>query len=115
MHNNTTHTPNSNTLTHSAKRRTVFDYAETTMGTQIVGDAQLWWSMSVATVVCGGWSLWQIVSVILAGGVGKNGSTVAVSAPTETHTCLHIHTHTHTRTITKQSHTYISMMYSEIN
>lgn len=31
------------------------------------------------TVVCGVWSLTYIFSVILAGGVGKNGSTVAVS------------------------------------
>lgn len=35
--------------------------------------------MSVATVVCGVWSLTRIFNVILAGGVGKNGSTVAVS------------------------------------
>lgn len=35
--------------------------------------------MSIATVVCGVWSLTRIFSVILAGGVGKNGSTVAVS------------------------------------
>lgn len=35
--------------------------------------------MSIATVVCGIWSLTRIFNVILAGGVGKNGSTVAVS------------------------------------
>lgn len=35
--------------------------------------------MSVATVVCGVWSLTRIFNVVLAGGVGKNGSTVAVS------------------------------------
>lgn len=35
--------------------------------------------MSIATVVCGVWSLTRIFSVVLAGGVGKNGSTVAVS------------------------------------
>lgn len=31
------------------------------------------------TIVCGIWSLSHIFSVVLAGGVGKNGSTVAVS------------------------------------
>lgn len=31
------------------------------------------------TIVCGIWSLSYIFSVVLAGGVGKNGSTVAVS------------------------------------
>lgn len=35
--------------------------------------------MSVATVVCGVWSLTRIFSVVASGGVGKNGSTVAVS------------------------------------
>lgn len=35
--------------------------------------------MSIATVICGVWALTRIFSVILAGGVGKNGSTVAVS------------------------------------
>lgn len=35
--------------------------------------------MAAMTIVCGFWSLWHIGAVILAGGVGKNGSTVAVS------------------------------------
>ncbi|XP_031640939.1 cholinephosphotransferase 1 isoform X1 [Contarinia nasturtii] len=44
---------------------------------KIFGGIELWNSMSVATVVCGVWSLTRIFSVVLAGGVGKNGSTVA--------------------------------------
>lgn len=43
------------------------------------GNFQLWSTLSLMTLVCGIWSLWFIFSVILAGGVGKNGSTVAVS------------------------------------
>lgn len=35
--------------------------------------------MSVMTTVCGVWSLSQIFNVIRGGGIGKNGSTVAVS------------------------------------
>lgn len=35
--------------------------------------------MSVATIVCGVWSLTRIFKVVRSGGVGKNGSTVAVS------------------------------------
>lgn len=45
---------------------------------QLIG-IELWNLMSVATIICGVWSLSRIFSVILAGGVGKNGSTVAVS------------------------------------
>lgn len=40
--------------------------------------------MSIATIICGVWSLSRIFSVILAGGVGKNGSTVAVSVNKQT-------------------------------
>lgn len=45
--------------------------------TKIVGDFELWNSMSVMTIVCGSWALLQFFAVIQAGGVGKNGSTVA--------------------------------------
>lgn len=38
---------------------------------------ELWTSLSLMTIVCGVWSLFYIFRVILAGGVGKNGSTVA--------------------------------------
>ncbi|XP_055314569.1 choline/ethanolaminephosphotransferase 1 isoform X4 [Sitodiplosis mosellana] len=44
---------------------------------KIFGGIELWNTMSVATVVCGVWSLTRILNVVLAGGVGKNGSTVA--------------------------------------
>lgn len=44
---------------------------------KIFGNLELWTSMVAMTIVCGLWSLWHIGSVILAGGVGKNGSTVA--------------------------------------
>lgn len=42
--------------------------------------------MSVATVIGGVWSMTRIFSVVLAGGVGKNGSTVAVSLYKKTKT-----------------------------
>uniref|UniRef100_A0A2M4DP65 Putative secreted protein n=1 Tax=Anopheles darlingi TaxID=43151 RepID=A0A2M4DP65_ANODA len=35
--------------------------------------------MAIMTIICGGWSLLHFGAVIRAGGVGKNGSTVAVS------------------------------------
>uniref|UniRef100_U5ESN6 diacylglycerol cholinephosphotransferase n=1 Tax=Corethrella appendiculata TaxID=1370023 RepID=U5ESN6_9DIPT len=38
---------------------------------------ELWNSMALMTIVCGAWSLSHFFSVIHAGGVGKNGSTVA--------------------------------------
>jgi hypothetical protein len=31
------------------------------------------------TLICGTWNVWHFLAVIRAGGVGKNGSTVAVS------------------------------------
>lgn len=45
--------------------------------TKIFGNLELWSSISLMTIICGIWSLSYISSVILAGGVGKNGSTVA--------------------------------------
>ncbi|XP_055600699.1 cholinephosphotransferase 1 isoform X3 [Uranotaenia lowii] len=45
--------------------------------TKIVGNFELWNTMTVMTVVCGSWALLQFFAVIQAGGVGKNGSTVA--------------------------------------
>ncbi|XP_067627824.1 cholinephosphotransferase 1 isoform X7 [Eurosta solidaginis] len=45
--------------------------------TRMFGNFQMWYLISLMTIVCGLWSLWFIFSVILAGGVGKNGSTVA--------------------------------------
>jgi hypothetical protein len=35
--------------------------------------------MVVMTLICGTWNVWHFLAVIRAGGVGKNGSTVAVS------------------------------------
>uniref|UniRef100_A0A1A9VLL8 diacylglycerol cholinephosphotransferase n=2 Tax=Glossina austeni TaxID=7395 RepID=A0A1A9VLL8_GLOAU len=46
--------------------------------TKIFGNLELWSSITLVTIVCGIWSLSYISSVILAGGVGKNGSTVAL-------------------------------------
>lgn len=43
------------------------------------GKFMLWNVMGLMTIVCGLWAMSHFVSVILAGGVGKNGSTVAVS------------------------------------
>ncbi|XP_013109312.2 cholinephosphotransferase 1 isoform X6 [Stomoxys calcitrans] len=45
--------------------------------TKIFGNLELWSTLCLMTLVCGLWSLRYIFSVILAGGVGKNGSTVA--------------------------------------
>nr|XP_040239859.2 cholinephosphotransferase 1 isoform X3 [Anopheles coluzzii] len=45
--------------------------------TKIFGQFELWSTMAVMTILCGGWSLLEFFSVIRAGGVGKNGSTVA--------------------------------------
>lgn len=45
--------------------------------TKIVSDFELWNSMSVMTIICGSWAMMQFFAVIQAGGVGKNGSTVA--------------------------------------
>jgi len=51
-----------------------------TYNTQIgIGSIQLWYGPAVTTIVCGLLSLTYVFSVIKAGGVGKNGSTVAVS------------------------------------
>ncbi|XP_037947270.1 cholinephosphotransferase 1 isoform X5 [Teleopsis dalmanni] len=46
--------------------------------TKIFGKIEIWSTLSLATIVLGFWSLTYIFSVILAGGVGKNGSTVAI-------------------------------------
>ncbi|XP_073813697.1 choline/ethanolaminephosphotransferase 1 bbc isoform X3 [Musca autumnalis] len=45
--------------------------------TKIFGNLELWSTLCLMTLVCGLWSLRYIFTVILAGGVGKNGSTVA--------------------------------------
>ncbi|EDV56156.2 cholinephosphotransferase 1 isoform X1 [Drosophila erecta] len=42
-----------------------------------IGSIQLWYGPAVTTIVCGLLSLAYVFSVIKAGGVGKNGSTVA--------------------------------------
>ncbi|ETN67572.1 ethanolaminephosphotransferase [Anopheles darlingi] len=46
--------------------------------TKIFGQLELWCSMAIMTIICGGWSLLHFGAVIRAGGVGKNGSTVAL-------------------------------------
>ncbi|KAH1026940.1 hypothetical protein HUJ05_000529 [Dendroctonus ponderosae] len=38
----------------------------------------LWFSIALSTLVCGLWSFYRCFDVIFTGGVGKNGSTVAV-------------------------------------
>ena len=40
---------------------------------------ELWILIPIMTFVCGSWASVHIFSTILGGGVGKNGSTVAVS------------------------------------
>ncbi|XP_034476561.1 cholinephosphotransferase 1 isoform X2 [Drosophila innubila] len=42
-----------------------------------IGNIQLWAVPAVTTIVCGVLSLTYVFSVVVAGGVGKNGSTVA--------------------------------------
>lgn len=46
---------------------------------QVFGNVELWMSIPLMTFVCGFWACIHIFSTILGGGVGKNGSTVAVS------------------------------------
>lgn len=45
--------------------------------TKVFGKFEFWMSMVGMTIVCSVWSLSYMTTVILAGGVGKNGSTVA--------------------------------------
>ncbi|XP_055383419.1 cholinephosphotransferase 1 isoform X4 [Condylostylus longicornis] len=45
--------------------------------TKILGNFELWSTLSLMTIACGTWSGYFYCQVILAGGVGKNGSTVA--------------------------------------
>lgn len=40
---------------------------------------EIWWGMPVMTIIAGVWSLSHMFKAIHAGGIGKNGSTVAVS------------------------------------
>ncbi|TMW46025.1 hypothetical protein DOY81_008895 [Sarcophaga bullata] len=54
------------------------DVTEAQFTIMIFGNLELWSSLSLMTIVCGIWSLSHIFSVVLAGGVGKNGSTVAL-------------------------------------
>ncbi|KYB28078.1 Choline/ethanolaminephosphotransferase 1-like Protein [Tribolium castaneum] len=42
------------------------------------GTVCLWYLIPLSTLICGLWSLYQSIIVIFTGGVGKNGSTVAV-------------------------------------
>ncbi|XP_037037896.1 cholinephosphotransferase 1 isoform X3 [Bradysia coprophila] len=44
---------------------------------KVFGNFEFWNSMTIMTVVCGVWALSVTLRVIHAGGVGKNGSTVA--------------------------------------
>nr|XP_022921037.1 choline/ethanolaminephosphotransferase 1 isoform X4 [Onthophagus taurus] len=47
--------------------------------TKFFGDSiPLWYSIPILTCICGVWSLSNMLVVIFTGGVGKNGSTVAV-------------------------------------
>lgn len=39
----------------------------------------LWYLIPIMTLACGLWSVYQTLIVVFTGGVGKNGSTVAVS------------------------------------
>ncbi|KRG05534.1 uncharacterized protein Dmoj_GI21334, isoform D [Drosophila mojavensis] len=43
------------------------------------GKIELWYGPAITTIVCGVISLTYVFSIVVAGGVGKNGSTVAVS------------------------------------
>ncbi|XP_037914034.1 cholinephosphotransferase 1 isoform X7 [Hermetia illucens] len=52
---------------------------------KIIGSLELWTTMAAMTIVCGFWSLWHIGAVILAGGVGKNGSTIPMIGLTWNH------------------------------
>ncbi|EDV98518.1 GH22625 [Drosophila grimshawi] len=43
-----------------------------------IGSIELWSGPAITTIVCGMLSLTYVFSVVVAGGVGKNGSTVAI-------------------------------------
>lgn len=61
-----------------------------TLCTQIgIGSIELWYGPAFTTIVCGLLSLTYVFSVIKAGGVGKNGSTVAVSLITHSEHSKH--------------------------
>lgn len=47
----------------------------------------IWHVIPVGTFICGTWSLYYAFSTIFTGGVGKNGSTVAVSFYKTTSAC----------------------------
>lgn len=49
------------------------------MGVKLSQALELRHSLGLMTVCCSGYSLFNVFSVILGGGVGRNGSTVAVS------------------------------------
>ncbi|XP_055383416.1 cholinephosphotransferase 1 isoform X1 [Condylostylus longicornis] len=56
--------------------------------TKILGNFELWSTLSLMTIACGTWSGYFYCQVILAGGVGKNGSTVAI--PYTDYDCIFI-------------------------
>lgn len=39
----------------------------------------MWYIIPLMTIACGAWALYQTLLIVVSGGVGKNGSTVAVS------------------------------------
>ncbi|XP_065158432.1 choline/ethanolaminephosphotransferase 1 isoform X2 [Atheta coriaria] len=41
------------------------------------GTVELWYGIPCSTFACGLWSLYNMLTVIITGGIGKNGSTVA--------------------------------------
>ena len=69
-------------------------------------------ALGVVVIVLSLYNLFVALSIILTSGVGKNGSTVAVSpllTNTHTHslTFMPTQTHTHTHTHTHTPHIYI--------
>ncbi|KAF5287225.1 hypothetical protein FQA39_LY16002 [Lamprigera yunnana] len=58
-------------------------FGPTVWSTQIFSEMfLLWYFIPISTVFCGIWALFNMLKVIFTGGVGKNGSTVAVSGTT---------------------------------
>uniref|UniRef100_T1GLP6 Uncharacterized protein n=1 Tax=Megaselia scalaris TaxID=36166 RepID=T1GLP6_MEGSC len=46
--------------------------------TKIIGNFELWSSMALMTIVCGLWQISFMCKVIKAGGIGRNGSSIAI-------------------------------------
>lgn len=47
-----------------------------------------WYIIPITTLMCGMWSMYHTMNIIFTGGIGKNGSTVAVSYAADDAFCM---------------------------